>query len=182
MSDDSNVLTREALIIEESGGSLRGLKPPPPEAPDADTGGGGPGQEEAEADGGHHRGQVQPQQRGEAGARAHAGAGLVLAVATVRGSVTNLEIIMTWRDDHVTRRDTYQVLADADVGVTSERISTAKGLWVLESRDDEVESVVGGPPAVGVIPQGHEVGPGDDEPVTAHAQRLRVTRDVRLER
>ena len=32
-----------------------------------------------------------------------------------------------------------------------------------------------------MIPQGHEVGPGDDEPVTAHAQRLRVTRDVRLE-
>ena len=60
-------------------------------------------------------------------------------------------------------------------------IATTKGLWVLESRNDEVESVVGGPPAVGVVPQGHEVGPGDDEPVTAHAQRLRVTRDVSLE-
>ena len=61
-------------------------------------------------------------------------------------------------------------------------VATTKGLWVLESRNDEVESVVGGPPAVGVVPQGHEVGPGDDEPVTAHAQRLRVTRDVSLER
>ena len=86
--------------------------------------------------------------------------------------------MVTWQS----RGATYQVLADADVGVTSERISAAKCLWVLESRDDEVESVVGGPPAVGVVPQRHEVGPGDDEPVTAHAQRLRVTRDVSLER
>ena len=78
--------------------------------------------------------------------------------------------------------DTHQVRADADVGVTFERISTAEGLCVLESRDDEVEPVVGGAPAVGVVPQGHEVGPGDDEPVTAHAQRLRVARDVSLER
>ena len=76
-------------------GGLHGLEPPPPEAPDADTRRGGPGQEEAEADRGHHRGQVQPQQRREAGARTHTGAGLVLAVAAMRGSVTNLEIIMT---------------------------------------------------------------------------------------
>ena len=76
----------------------------------------------------------------------------------------------------------YQVFADADVGVTCERVSAAKVLCVLESRDDEVESVVDGPPAVGVVSQGHEVGPGDDEPVTAHAQRLRVTRNVGLVR
>ena len=61
-------------------------------------------------------------------------------------------------------------------------IATAKGWCILESRDDEVESVVGGPPAVCVVSQSHEVRPGDDEPVTAHAQRLRVTRNVGLKR
>ena len=75
---------------------------------------------------------------------------------------------------------THQIRADADVGVTLESVSTSKGLGVLESRDDEVESIVGRSPAVGVVPQGDEVGPGDDEPVTAHTQWLGVTRDVSL--
>lgn len=98
---------RESLISEQG---LSGLAPSLPEAPDADSGGGGGGQEQAEADRGQHCGEIQPQQRGEAGARADPGTGLVLAMTTVRGSVTN------------------QVLADADVGVTGERISAAKVL------------------------------------------------------
>ena len=76
----------------------------------------------------------------------------------------------------------YQVPADTDMWVALKAIATTKGLSVLESRDDEVESVVCWPPAVSVVSQGHEVGPGDDEPVTAHTQRLRVTRDVGLQR
>ena len=60
--------------------------------------------------------------------------------------------------------------------------ATTTCLCILDSRGDEVESVVGGPPAVSVVSQSHEVRPGDDEPVTAHAQRLRVTRNVGLQR
>ena len=64
--------------------------------------------------------------------------------------------------------------------ITLKAIATTQSLRVLESRDDKVESIVGRSPAVGVVPQGDEVGPGDDEPVTAHTQRLGVTRDVSL--
>ena len=60
-------------------------------------------------------------------------------------------------------------------------IATTKGLCILESRDDEVESVVGGPPAVCVVSQGHEVGPGDDEAIAAHRAGLGVTQDVSLQ-
>ena len=63
-------------------------------------------------------------------------------MTAVRGSVTNLEIIIFVRGTADILPVTYQVLADADVGVTCERISAAKVLSVLESRDDEVESVV----------------------------------------
>ena len=49
-------------------------------------------------------------------------------MTAVRGSVTNLEIIIRVRRAPDILPVTYQVLADADVGVTCERISAAKVL------------------------------------------------------
>ena len=55
-------------------------------------------------------------------------------------------------------------------------------MCIFESCYDESKSIIVCSPAVSVVSQGHEVGSGDDEPVTAHTQRLRVTRDVGLQR
>ena len=80
----------------------------------------------------------------------------------------------------VTDAVTDQVGADADVSVALKAASTAEGLGVLESCDDEGEPIVGGAPAVRVVAEGHVVGPGDDEPVAAHRAGLGVTGDVSL--
>ena len=87
---------------------------------------------------------------------------LILAMATVTDSVAN------------------QVWTDTDVRVALKASSTAEGLGVLESCDDEGEPIVGGAPAVRVVAEGHVVGPGDDEPVAAHRAGLGVTGDVGL--
>ena len=81
----------------------------------------------------------------------------------------------------VTNAVTDQVGADTDVGVALKAASTAEGLGVLESCDDEAEPVVGGAPAVRVVAEGDVVGPGDDEPIAAHRAGLGVTRDVSLQ-
>ena len=80
----------------------------------------------------------------------------------------------------VTDAVTDQVGTDTDVRVALKAASTAEGLGVLESCDDEGEPIVGGAPAVRVVAEGHMVGPGDDEPVAAHRAGLGVTGDVSL--
>ena len=68
----------------------------------------------------------------------------------------------------VTDAVTDQVRTDTDVRVTLKASSTAEGLGVLESCDDEGEAVTGGAPAVCVVAESDVVGPGDDEPIAAH--------------
>ena len=80
----------------------------------------------------------------------------------------------------VTDAVTDQVGADADVSVALKAASTAEGLGVLESCDDEGEPIVLSAPAVCLISQRHKVGPGDDESVAAHRAWLGVTGDVSL--
>ena len=68
----------------------------------------------------------------------------------------------------VTDSITHQVIVDADVGAALVTMSTAQALRVLEGGDDEGEAVGVGAPAVRVVPQRDEVGPGDDESIAAH--------------
>ena len=75
----------------------------------------------------------------------------------------------------------HQVGADTEEGVALKSICAAKCLRVLESRDNESEAVVLGAPAVCLVSQGDEVGPGDDEPLGPHRAGLGVTGDVGLE-
>ena len=81
----------------------------------------------------------------------------------------------------VTNAVTDQVRADTDVGVALKAASTAEGLGVLESCDDEGEPIVLSAPAVRLISERHKVGPGDDEPIAAHRAGLGVARDVSLQ-
>ena len=81
----------------------------------------------------------------------------------------------------VTDAVTDQVGTDTDVRVALKAASTAEGLGVLESCDDEGEAVVLSTPAVCLISERHEVGPRDDEPIAAHRAGLRVTGDVSLQ-
>ena len=81
----------------------------------------------------------------------------------------------------VTDAVTDQVGTDTDVRVALKAASTAEGLGVLESCDDEAEPVVLRAPAVRLISQRHKVGPGDDEPTAAHRAWLGVTGDVSLQ-
>ena len=64
---------------------------------------------------------------------------LILSMATVTNIVTG------------------QVMADADEGVTRKASGTTKCLQILENCDDECKPIVGGPPTVRVISEGHKI-------------------------
>ena len=60
---------------------------------------------------------------------------------------------------------TDQVRTDADEGITLKSICTTECLRILESRYNKSEPIVLGTPTVCLVPQGHKVGPCNDEPI-----------------
>jgi len=73
---------------------------------------------------------------------------------------------------------THQVWADANEGVTLKSICTTKCLRILESRYNKSEPIVFSAPTVSLVPQGHKVGPRDDEPIGSNWAGLGVTGNV----
>ena len=74
----------------------------------------------------------------------------------------------------------HEVGTYAEHRIALEGFCAAKGLRVLESRDNKSEPIVLGAPAVRLVAQGYKVGPRDDEPLGADGAWLGVAGDVRL--